>query len=103
MEHIRNPNGGSIESFADRIIQGNADALGELGAQYPDLAASLETLTNPSVSRESFFEAIAAFNDAHMREKAGISQMITFRGDHGDISVKHYQNGSASISASWQE
>ena len=82
---------------------GKAEELNELGAKNPELLETLEKITDPEVSNEDFFDTIKTFNGSHMNEKEGSYQTISLRGDHGDITVKHYKNGSISISADWRE
>lgn len=82
---------------------GKSSELEKLELKYPELASTLETLNDPAVTNEGFFEAVDAFNNENMKKKEGMYQSISMDGEHGHITVKYYENGSASISANWEK
>lgn len=88
-------------SLNERIIGNGATKLRELEVKYPSLVSSLEELNKPGISRQDFFAIVENFNSINMKEKSGSYDMIHITGEYGDITVKYYENGSASISASY--
>ena len=103
MNSFEQPTKENEESLSERIMGDGAEKLDLLEGQTPELKATLEKMTSSSISREDFFDVIDKFNGDHMKEKEGSYGAVHLRGDHGDITVKYYENGSVSISGSWLE
>lgn len=92
-----------ISSIRKFILDKDEGKMEEISVNHPDLVDYLKKLADPSVSREDFFSTIGKFNDANMKEKEGAYDTIHLKTDHGNVTVKYYENGSASISGSYDE
>ena len=94
---------GAKKSLEEMIVGGNTEALDQLKEKYADLAATLEIIMDPATSSDSAYTEIRTFNDAHMNAKEGSYETIHLSDEDRDVTVKYYQNGSVSISASFRE
>lgn len=103
MSSPENPIESDPKSLKERILfmGGDPSVLDKLEVKFPTLSVVLEKITSTSVSEYDFFETIDSFNHEYMLTKGGMYRTLAVFGDHGSVTVKYYDNGSASISASW--
>ena len=95
------------KSLRSRIVvrpdQNTIEIFDKISAEYPGLEETLEKLTSSRYSIDQCAEILEEFNNAHMLNKEGFYSDILINGDHGNLDVKHYENGSVSISARWDK
>lgn len=103
MNSFENPQRSKRELLNERIVGEGAQVLDELDAQHKGLISSLEALIDPSITNGEFFSIMDEFNTANTGENNGSYSTIRVHGNHGDLAVKYYKNGSVSISGSWRK